>query len=246
MDRGLSPPSGGTLGIDVSRGSWATVYLCGDAWQARLFPSLPEAVLQFPSAAVSLVDIPLGLPQGPEDLRPESEARAMLGRRASTLFNVPCRQALSAPDYSAARKINSEVLGKSLSAQSYGITRAIREADTFLFDHPQWKNRLLESHPELCFAVLNGGSALDEKKSSPEGIRRRLLLLQEYLPEAPLILDEYLKSFPGLAKSDDLLDALVLALMGKLIAVCGMKSIPQNPHTDARGILMQIVYARCG
>jgi predicted RNase H-like nuclease len=245
MDRSLNLPPGGTLGIDVSRGSWAAVYLCAGTWSAGLFPSLSEAVLQFPAAAVSLVDIPLGLPQGQDDLRPEPEARRMLGRRASTLFNVPCRQALSAPDYPAARRINREVLGKSLSAQSYGITKAVREADTFLLDHPQWKNRLLESHPELCFAVLNGGIALVEKKSSPEGILRRLELLQGYLPEAPLILDGYLERFPRPEKSDDLLDALVLALMGREITACGMKSIPKHPRADARGILMQIVYARC-
>jgi predicted RNase H-like nuclease len=47
----------------------------------------------------------------------------------------------------------------------------------------------------------------------------------------------------GDKKTDDVVDALCLAVMGKEIARKGIKTVPENPIEDSRGILMQMVYA---
>ena len=51
---------------------------------------------------------------------------------------------------------NIEVLGKSLAKRSMAIIPKIRELDEFLNAHCEYKNVICESHPELCFARLNG------------------------------------------------------------------------------------------
>ena len=43
-------------------------------------------------------------------------------------------------------------IGKSLAKQTMAIIPKIREVDEFLESHPEYKNRLCESHPELGFA----------------------------------------------------------------------------------------------
>ncbi len=70
-------------------------------------------------------------------------------------MSVPCQQAVYAVNKASARDKNIEVLGKSLSDQTLGIARAIKQVDVFLKANTEWKNRLLESHPELCFMKLN-------------------------------------------------------------------------------------------
>ena len=89
-----------------------------------------------------------------------------LGKKGSSIFEVPCRQSAYAEDKKAAREQNIAILGKSLSEQTLGITKAIKQVDEFLQNKPQWKNRLLESHPEFCFSKLNNNQPILEHKTS--------------------------------------------------------------------------------
>ncbi len=74
--------------------------------------------------------------------------------RASCIFNPPCRQALVEDDYYRASEVNKEILDKGLSKQSFNICEGIKEADKLLQNRPELKNKLRESHPEICFAAL--------------------------------------------------------------------------------------------
>lgn len=134
-------------------------------------------------------------------------------------------------------------MGKSLSCQSYGISRSIRQVDEFLHENPEWKNRLLESHPEFCFLKLSGDTTCLGDKKTEEGQRRRIEILEEYYPGASCVVDRFLEEVPGRKKADDVIDALCLAVMGREIARRGKKTVPENPGQDCRGILMQMVYA---
>ncbi|WP_425802542.1 DUF429 domain-containing protein [Desulfitobacterium sp. Sab5] len=108
------------------------------------------------------------------------------------------------------------VLGKSLSEQSLGITKAIRQVDKFLQENPQWKNKLVESHPEFCFSILNNSEPVYEKKSTLEGQQKRLEILQQYYPQAKEVVEKFLADGPYRKKIDDVIDALCLAVIGKL------------------------------
>ena len=110
-----------------------------------------------------LIDIPIGLPENTQQdaARPDKLLRKDLKGKASSVFSVPCRQAVEEQDRTKAKALNLSVLGRSLSEQSLGICASIRQVDHFLQRHPEWKNRLIESHPEYCFTLLNHGDAED-------------------------------------------------------------------------------------
>jgi predicted RNase H-like nuclease len=166
-----------------------------------------------------------------------------LGKKGSSIFEVPCRQAVYAEDKKVARERNIAILGKSLSEQTLGIAKAIKQVDEFLQSKPQWKNRLLESHPEFCFSKLNNNQPILEHKTSAEGQQKRLGILRKYYPKADQVVEKFLADVPYRKKIDDVVDALCLAVMGRLILEKGLKTIPKKPMMDDKGILMQMVYA---
>ena len=56
-----------------------------------------------------LIDIPIGLlDKGPDERSCDKAARKLLGKRASSVFPAPARQALDASDYQAALAVNRE------------------------------------------------------------------------------------------------------------------------------------------
>jgi predicted RNase H-like nuclease len=158
--------------------------------------------------------------------------------------DTPCRQAVYAEEYITASNINDEVMGNKLSRQSFAITPKIREVDSFLQEHPEWKNRLLESHPEYCFALLNNGEPILENKQTTEGIAKRMEVLGRYYPNTYEVVQLFRCTYATLSKKvDDLLDALSQALIGAIGLKYGFVSVPENPGVDSHGIKMQIVGA---
>lgn len=233
-----------SVGIDGCKGKWVAVCLWESGFHVDKYNTIDEVLAAWPSGAIHLIDIPIGLAESLEQLRPDSAARKKLGRKGSSIFEAPCRQAVHAGSAPAAREWNKRILGKSLSAQSIGFSKAIREVDSYLEQHPEWKNRLLESHPELCFQLLGDGSPVMEKKTEEAGQRKRLAILGRYLPEPEKVISAYLSAGRNRKKADDAIDALSLAVMGQQILERGMAAIPEEPMADSRGLQMQIVYAK--
>ncbi|MBP2628734.1 MAG: hypothetical protein H6Q68_3445 [Firmicutes bacterium] len=93
-----------------------------------------------------LIDIPVGLPENIQDesARPDRELRSRLKGKSSSVFNTPCRQAVYRQDKQDAKALNLQFLSKGLSEQSLGFSPKIREVDQFLFDNPQFIDRLRE------------------------------------------------------------------------------------------------------
>ncbi|AHM56326.1 hypothetical protein EAL2_c10280 [Peptoclostridium acidaminophilum DSM 3953] len=165
-----------------------------------------------------------------------------LGKKGASIFPVPCRQAVYADDKARARELNISTFGKSLSEQSLGISKAIRQVDEFLQGNPEWKNRLLESHPELCFSKLNGNQPIMEKKTTAEGHNKRLEVLKRLYPATDKVIEKFLADGLNRKKTGDVVDALCLAVMGRLIAQNGCRRFPEKPMIDSTGLIMQIVY----
>lgn len=231
------------LGIDVSKGKWLMVALEEKKAWWRLCHTLEECLHSSPEATTVLVDIPLGLPEKILDQRPENQARKQLKGKGSSVFPVPCRQAVYTQEKEQAKQVNRQILGKSISEQTWNIMGKIRHADEFLQEHPSWKNRLSESHPEICFAMFHGGVPVLEKKTTEEGRRIRIELLEKVLPGMRAFLEEAVETMEK-GRRDDLLDAACLAVAGKIMEESGYGRIPDEPQADARGILMQMVYPK--
>lgn len=234
------------IGIDGCRNGWIAAVLDYGNLRIERYETILDIMREFPTADAYLIDMAIGLPECIEESekRPDKVAREELGKHGSTVFPIPCRQAIMVdPNDPQAviklRELNLAVLGKSLSAQSINIIPKIRELDVFLDDHREYKNVLCESHPELCFTRLNG-RALMMKKKTVEGLEERRRILEKYLKNGMMdgiqVRAKELNCMP-----DDIMDAVCLAVSAALKAHGMCEMIPEEPETDARGLVMQMV-----
>jgi len=182
----INMKDGRYLGVDGCRGGWIACILDHGDFRLERFDSLEVLVDRYPEFDSFLIDMVIGLRSNSKQLRPENLARKELGPRSSTIFSVPCRQAVYAESEAEQKEENKKVLGKSLSKQSINIIPKIRELDEFLDNHPEYRNKILESHPELVFARLHGRVVMTQKKEFI-GFKDRVNILERYLPDKTLI-----------------------------------------------------------
>jgi predicted RNase H-like nuclease len=236
-----------SVGIDGYRSGWVAVCLDENRFEVAFFKRIEEICWKYSHAPFMFVDMPIGLPENPNEIRPESKARQMIKGRSSCVFNVPCRQAVYADDYQEANRNNKAILGKGLSKQSFAISKSIREIDELLLAFPEYKEKLVESHPELCFAVLASTGKDDvlpipKSKYTREGMHDRIEILKSFYDKTDAFI-EYTFNQLGLSRmKEDCIDALCLAVMGMLGSKNGFVSIPENPGRDSRGLKMQMQY----
>lgn len=238
------------VGIDGCRGGWFSVALNEkDTWRIEIIPSEAMARLQkiFADAKQVLIDMPIGLPDpGMPSRLCDHAARRFLGAaHASSVFPVPTRAAARANSYEAASLVNYQQIGKRLSKQTWNISPKIREIDEILQENPDLKEKILESHPEICLQVLNDEIKLTKSKKKADGQQERLDLLQSIFPQTKEIIEEARQNFLRKdAGIDDVLDALVLALSARMGHENGFNRLPAMPPQDETGLPMQIVYPK--
>ena len=132
---------------------------------------------------------------------------------------------------------------RSISIQSWNISKKIKELDEFL--RIQKKNIVLikESHPEFCFINLNNKNPLVYSKKTKEGYLERLSILKRKEKNIESIIKKTLVSFKKeKVKKDDILDAIALALTSKNWQNNGSRIISQHPKKDEMGIPFEIYY----
>lgn len=228
------------VGIDWMKPYWLAVEIHGNEITIRKLAHISGINNHYLDADAVLIDIPVGLPECPEEdvHRPDREARAYLPTdRKPTIFPVPCRQAIHIPEYADASVENERILGRKLTSQSHAFSKMIRQVDDFLDRDVRWKNRLVESHPEVAFQILNHGKGLQHSKHTEAGIAERTAVLQNYgIDPTPLMADFSPK------QHEDVLDALCLALSAKLGCENGFHTIPENPTCDSKDLKMQMVF----
>ena len=206
-------------GVDGCQGGWLCVGL-GEGTEVRVLwkcsiEAAYEAITQDGGETV-LIDIPIGLPNAEgrelkegESLRKcDGEARRFVGERHSSVFPVPCREAVHAfkgvigtvaafdelrssdsagyrekraSAWKAARESSKKASSrkKSLSNATLAIVPKIIEIDDLLRSCPEACGVLREMHPEVCFCALNGG-ALKFSKKDVLGICERRQILEEH------------------------------------------------------------------
>lgn len=262
-----------TLGLDWGGHGWIAVVATDDPdgleFDATFFPSILNAWrARRDDAETILVDIPIGLPPRADDLEDEepivrecdAAARELLGSdRASSVFDVPCREAATQPTFGAANARNREYAGRGLTIQAWAITPRILEVEALLREFDDAREVVREAHPEVCFAALGDGPVA-ASKTSDEGRRARLeavaelgdhydwatglddryeTLEDEHVNE----LEPHERRIHG-SNRDDLLDAFALAVTGfagdlqRLPSESAAPGVPRDRH----GLPMEIVY----
>jgi predicted RNase H-like nuclease len=234
------------MGIDGCRSGWvaATLHSTRTLTGIRLFETFSEAVIESRGAVLTLVDIPIGLPSQelPRARLCDGIVRKNLGSRASSVFPVPAREAVWAVDYEAACRRNEKILGVSLSRQSWSICPKIRDVDSVFRIAPALQTRIRETHPELCFRLLNNGRVVTNPKKSPAGQRVRRELLRGWTTNLDAALKEARRIHRGAGVDlDDLLDAVAASIVARLAADRQAASVPLVPECDACGLRMEIV-----
>jgi predicted RNase H-like nuclease len=141
-----------------------------------------------------------------------------------------------------AQQLNIEVLGRSLTRQTWGICSKIADVDSFLAEDPAAARPLREVHPEVCFWALSGGTPMRHKKSTVAGRRERLDVLVRHEPSATALLRRALSETRRQdVQADDVLDALVALLTAESPDTC-LKSLAEEPYRDQRALVMEMLY----
>lgn len=190
----------------------------GSFADATLIASTEEALAAVVDASVVAIDIPIGIPAvGPRDA--DVEARQFVGPIRSSVFATPPRPLLEQSTYAEALR-EAERLGiPGLSKQSWGLRERILDVERLLRSH----HDIVEAHPEVCFAAMNGGP-LGHGKRTWNGCRARVRLLAEEGIELPELL-------PGIGRApvDDVLDAAAAAWTANRKARGLARTLPADP-----------------
>jgi predicted RNase H-like nuclease len=159
-------------GVDGCRGGWVVVLLELDGERrvvgesCRVVESFQNVIALPETPRFVAVDIPIGLPTVamPGGRACDREARRMLGKRGSAVFSPPVRAVLSADCYEKAvtlsRASSRHTIG--ITKQVFGLVPKLREVHDAMT--PDLQLRIREVHPELSFAVMNGGEPLGSSK----------------------------------------------------------------------------------
>jgi predicted RNase H-like nuclease len=216
------------VGVDGCRGSWLVATVAdGDVeWQ------LTGDIATVLAARVDAIgiDIPIGLPEsGPRAC--DVAARLRVGARRSSVFPAPPRCVLQSSTYADARAVLRQRGVASMSAQAFGIVRAIRSVDDAMTR--RLEGRVVETHPEVSFAAMRGRDLAAKKTAA--GVGQRIEALRGWLDVIPA-----LATTPVGVPIDDALDALACAWSAERFAR-GVGEVLGDGQRDARGLLMRIV-----
>jgi predicted RNase H-like nuclease len=144
------------VGVDGAKGGWVAAELVGGRLgDIRVFRNFSDLLEEFEGNADAVaVDMPIGLPEAGE--RPaDLAARRFVGARASSVFPVPPRWVLDAPDYDAVHALRPAD-AKGVSRQSYALIAKIKEVGEAVAD----RTGVYEVHPEVSFRALKGSALL--------------------------------------------------------------------------------------
>ncbi len=245
-DAGLleSESTSRVVGVDGCAGGWFAVWAGPDTTGVdhALYDDLDAVFAAHGDADRLLVDIPVGLTNdGPRAC--DQQARELLGLRGVSVFPAPCRavvdyrqQAGVDASYDRASEIQTEQLDSGISQQAWNITDKIAAMDAYLRNYSPAVD-VYESHPECCFAVLNGGYPIAHSKSTQTGRAARFAVLDGEVDGWKACYETACEDYYyNQVARDDIVDAMVLAAAGQH----SLRSVPEDPPADD-GLAMQIV-----
>lgn len=210
------------LGVDAAGKNWVAVASDLRAYAAPTLVELLAAADADGAIEVVGIDIPIGLPAGPEARQADVQARAAVGPRWRSVFMTPPRTVLAALSYHAASEEALRTMNKGISRQAWALAPRILEVDEVVRSSGR---RIVEVHPELSFTVL-ACRYLQAAKSTWSGLedRRRLLV------DAGFALPADLGHAGMVAGPDDVLDAAVACWSALRVATGDATTYPEPPE----------------
>ena len=231
------------VGIDGYIDGWCCCII-HDGVRIELHKNLTTLFENIGINNLTLIDMPVGLSSKNFERFIDFKLRTYLPKnKKSSVFTAPCREAVLSNDYNSAKKTNQIITNRSISIQSWNISKKIKELDRFLISQKKNKLTIKESHPEFCFVNLNNNNPLIHSKKTNEGYNERLSILIRNSEGIEMIVKKSIEKFKKeKVKKDDILDSIVLALTSKYWQKNGSRTITQNPEKDEMGIPFEIYY----
>ena len=225
------------VGVDGFSCGWFSVGINGNGeYEAKPFFSFVDLLAYYDAAKLILVDMPIGLTNGPEKRRCDTQARRSL-KSSSKVFRPPHRRTAykvqqSPIDYRAAARIEQHFAQNGLTTESFGFAPQVAEVDRVMSPpDSEYRNKVREVHPEICFWALNKRRAMKSKKDNQEGLKERIKVLGRVEPTAEKVLDAAWYEFRNnCVKKDDILDALVAAVTAYRGWPCWLHALPEAPR----------------
>ena len=229
------------LGIDGCRYGWICAQLKNKSISLTLFGHINE-VKKVDSQQI-FIDIPIGLGDQFNTRTIDFELRKLLSKkRKSSVFTPPIREALEAPTYQLGNQINKSISGKGISIQAWNIGHKIKEVNQFLSQNHLYQKKMSESHPELCFELLNNGP-LNHSKKTLSGMEERIKIINKYINISFQEIRNFGKECKSdKAKLDDIIDAIVLSLSAMRWEMSGKRQITQEKEKDTFKLPFNIKY----
>lgn len=146
-------------------------------------------VASLPDKAIIAVDMPIGLPKGRSFCGAGRTGLILAKGSVECLFHSAACCCLCRRLSCESCSLSLERTGPRKVSRQAGLFPKICEIDELLRCDLRLADRIIESHPELAFAVLNGMKAMSLPKKiksrvNPEGMAERRALLQHCgLPE---------------------------------------------------------------
>ena len=236
-------------GVDGCKGGWFVTVVSGMKKSSRsnapcvlklkrflVASTFSEVLSETSDCELVCVDIPIGLSDRQRRECDVAARKVLGGRRASSVFPAPIRLCLWAKDYKTASKISFEHSGKKLNRQSFALLVKIRQVDDLMI--PALQNRIREIHPEVSFRAINDKKPIQQNKKTVSGQALRHKLLQQIFVDMDNVLSE--SPTTGFAM-DDAFDALVAAWTAGQTVLGKVKTLPENPELDSKGLRMEIL-----
>lgn len=249
------PPDGAlAVGVDGCRIGWIAAFAFGSGTQTSrtglgLFETAADVVRWREGQAgrpVVAIDVPIGLPDRVGDRGCDREARRLLGRRQTCVFQPPDRELfdLVGGTYEDARariadRRLAEPEARGLTQQCFNILSKIAEVDRLVRADPHREQWLIEVHPEVSFQELAGRDLPHKKSKAGKDARLRRLAREFPDLEDNLGTRAWRRRDVGI---DDRLDAYV-ALWSALRFRRGPAHhrILGDAERDTEGVLMRMV-----
>ena len=231
------------VGIDGYIDGWCCCII-HDGVRIELHKNLTTLFENIGINNLTLIDMPVGLSSKNFERFIDFKLRTYLPKnKKSSVFTAPCREAVLSNDYNSAKKTNQIITNRSISIQSWNISKKIKELDGFLISQKKNKLTIKESHPEFCFVNLNNNNPLIHSKKTNEGYNERLSILIRNSEGIEMVVKKSIEKFKKeKVKKDDILDSIVLALTSKYWQKNGSRTITQIPEKDEMGIPFEIYY----
>lgn len=208
------------LGLDACRRGWAGVLLDDDGTTSGVFVRDLTEVDDLGVRGVG-IDIPLGLASD-HPRAGDLAAKALLGRRAASVFVTPVRAAFAADSHAEASAVNRAATGSGISIQAWGLRAKLLAADAW---SRHTKVAHWEVHPEVSFTLLRGGEPCAHPKTTWAGQQERRVALAA----AGVELDD-VGEVGALAAADDVLDAAAVAWSTRRLVRGEGRSLPPEPE----------------